>query len=300
MKKVTVLMSTYNGEKYLVEQIESLKKQEGVQISILARDDGSTDSTLQILKKYEDKKILSWYTGENLKPARSFLDLINKAPNSDYYAFCDQDDIWKPNKLFVAVSNLEALGNQSQPHLYCSNYQLVNASLEQLPDNGHSSTTMFNEALIVSNCTGCTTVYNKALLDILKNRIPTYIVMHDDWVHKVCLAVGGKVVYDKSKNILYRQHENNADGGIHNFRHRIKEVKRRIVTSECIRSKQLGEILRLYESYMSNSNKELIEAVSNPKKNLLDKVKIIFSKELKTKNPRFNRGFILAILFGYF
>ena len=81
MKNVLVMLSTYNGEKYLREQIESVLKQENVKISILVRDDGSTDNTCNILEEYQKKGLLRWYTGKNLKPAKSFIDLIFHATN---------------------------------------------------------------------------------------------------------------------------------------------------------------------------------------------------------------------------
>ena len=87
MEKVVVLMSTYNGEKYLEEQIKSIINQKDVQVDLFVRDDGSNDTTLEILSKYEKKNILKLYTGQNLKSAYSFMDLIMNAPNSEYYAF---------------------------------------------------------------------------------------------------------------------------------------------------------------------------------------------------------------------
>ena len=108
MKNVLVILSTYNGEKYLREQIESVLKQENVKISILVRDDGSTDNTCNILEEYEKKGLLRWYTGKNLKPAKSFIDLIFHATNDfDYYAFCDQDDFWYFKKIYSAIEQME-------------------------------------------------------------------------------------------------------------------------------------------------------------------------------------------------
>ena len=86
MNKVLILMSVYNGEKYLVEQIESLIHQERVDVSILVRDDGSSDGTIDILENYKTKGILDFYTGENLRPARSFMHLLFNAPDCDYFA----------------------------------------------------------------------------------------------------------------------------------------------------------------------------------------------------------------------
>lgn len=90
--KVTVLMSSYNGEEYIREQIESVLSQENVNVNLLIRDEGSTDSTVDILKNYEDDRI-SYYVGENFGAARSFFELIYDCSlDSDYYALCDQDD----------------------------------------------------------------------------------------------------------------------------------------------------------------------------------------------------------------
>ena len=99
MEKIQVLMSTYNGEKYLKEQIESILNQEKVEVNILIRDDGSCDKTLKIIKELSKNPKISYYEGKNIGPAKSFMDLVNKSGDKfNYYAFADQDDIWMPNK----------------------------------------------------------------------------------------------------------------------------------------------------------------------------------------------------------
>lgn len=300
MKIVTVLMSTYNGAEYLSEQIDSLLKQEGVEVSILVRDDGSTDNTIKLLDEYQKEGILTWYSGENLRSAKSFLDLIKHAPSSDYYAFCDQDDVWNKNKLRRAVNKLDKL-KEDIPKLYCANYQLVDAVLNELPDNGHMSTTTLEEALIASNCTGCTTVFNRKLLEYLKVDVPQYIVMHDDWAHKVCLALGGKVIYDNEKVLMYRQHGNNVDGGVHNKREKVVQILKRIRSKECIRSKQLEEILRIYKIYIPKENYYKIKMVASYRnKNIIERLKLAFSKIITTSYKRMNRGFRMAIIFKYY
>ena len=92
MKKVTVLLSTYNGEKFIKHQIQSLLAQRGVDLQIVIRDDGSTDETIRILKSFNNNKIKIIKSNENLGPAKSFINLLNIVGDSDYYAFCDQDD----------------------------------------------------------------------------------------------------------------------------------------------------------------------------------------------------------------
>lgn len=300
MKLVTVLMSTYNGEKFLLEQIESIIRQRDVKTRLYVRDDGSTDGTVGILDEYQNNGVLKWYGGENLKSAKSFLDLVNKAPESDYYAFCDQDDVWKDDKLARAV---ELLSKQDPdtPLLYCADYQLVDEDLKLLPDNGHVSTTSFGAALVASNATGCTLVFNKRLKDILKLYTPTKIVMHDDWVHKVCLAVEGIVVYDKGyKALLYRQHGKNVDGGQRTVAKRISLIKQRILSGERIRSKQISEIITGYSEMMPKDNIKLAKQVAEYNKSLFSRFGVIFSRKIKTPYKKQNAGFRVAIMLGYF
>ena len=129
MKTVCVLLSTYNGEKYLREQIESLLSQIGVKIIIVARDDGSHDDTISILAEYEKKITYFHYlVGENVGPAQSFFMLMQQAPKADYYAFCDQDDVWDKDKLIIAVDMLEK-ESPVTPNMYYSNLRIVDQNL---------------------------------------------------------------------------------------------------------------------------------------------------------------------------
>ena len=94
MKKVLILMATYNGAKYLDEQIQSLIEQKNVQVDILVRDDGSTDNTIEVLNKWKEQNKLEWYKGKHLNVQFGFYDLMERARTRDvdYLAFCDQDD----------------------------------------------------------------------------------------------------------------------------------------------------------------------------------------------------------------
>lgn len=301
MSTVTVLISTYNGEKYLGEQIESIIKQKGVNVEIFVRDDGSTDRTQELLKQFENKGILQWYTGKNLKSARSFLDLLLHAPKSDYYAFCDQDDVWNSDKLYRATRKLECVGSEFSPKLYCSNYQLVDSQLKDLPDNGHVSTVSFNAAIVSSCCTGCTVVFNRKLREVLKIDQPQALVMHDDWVHKVCLAVGGIVVYDEYRSLKYRQHEANVDGGVHDIKSRLQNVAVRIRKKDRIRSKQIKEILRIYRNMMPDNNVILADKIATyAGKSILDRVRLAYDREIRTPYKRMNRGYRIAIILKYY
>lgn len=100
---VTVLMSTYDGENFLRDQIESILNQEDVYVHLIVRDDGSKDRTINILEEYQSRGKLEWYSGKNLGSARSFLNLVSKSPDNEYYAFSDQDDVWFSKKLKRAI-----------------------------------------------------------------------------------------------------------------------------------------------------------------------------------------------------
>ena len=103
---ITVIISTFNGEEYIKEQIDSLLRQEGVSVRINVRDDGSDDNTISIINSFNDSRIRVFSSHENLGPARSFLSLLKDCEESSYYAYCDQDDYWKPKKLITAINML--------------------------------------------------------------------------------------------------------------------------------------------------------------------------------------------------
>ena len=103
---VTVLMSTYNGERFLKEQLDSILQQQDVDVRLCVRDDGSTDGTMDILLEYADAIELT--IGNNFGVGNSFMSMVYSANlESDYYAFSDQDDIWMPDKLISAVDELK-------------------------------------------------------------------------------------------------------------------------------------------------------------------------------------------------
>ena len=136
-KKVVILLSTYNGAKYLRELLDSLLNQSHKNISILVRDDGSTDATLELLAEYGNKyNNITYYKGENLKPARSFMDLLKQSEDADYYALSDQDDVWLPDKIEIAIKQLEA----NKADLYHSAFQMTDSNLNPIPTPTYGST----------------------------------------------------------------------------------------------------------------------------------------------------------------
>ena len=212
--KVVVLMSTYNGEKFIREQIDSILHQKNVTVEIIIRDDCSTDSTIDILQEYSTKynNITLIKGKENLKPAKSFFWLMENYSDSDYFALSDQDDVWDSDKLECAI-NMINQENNNIPLLYYSNLRIVDQNLT-FYRNSHSSPHISRNkyaAFIENLATGCTIVYNRRMAQLIKQKKPCNFSMHDAWLYLVG-AVFGKNIYDYEPHICYRQHENNVIG----------------------------------------------------------------------------------------
>ena len=195
MERVQVLLSAYNGEKYIKKQIESILNQKEVEVSLLIRDDGSSDKTIEIIGKLADEnRNITFYKGENLGPARSFMDLLNKSDEVSYYAFADQDDVWEPKKLISAINKLK---EENKPELYMSALEIVDEELNPIEIKQVTGNFCFEGAMIKNFATGCTLVLNKKLRDVIKSYNPTYLIMHDSWITRVCYAIGGNVIIDE-------------------------------------------------------------------------------------------------------
>lgn len=222
---VDILLSTYNGEKYLSEQLDSIVNQEYKHWSLLVRDDGSTDSTLAIVKtyvaKYPDKiQIIENQTG-NFGSLKSYLMLMASS-SAPYIAFCDQDDSWDINKLSQQVGVIAGAEKQygaNIPILVHSDSKIVNEDLELLSESQwkyqktHPDKMTSLNRLLVQNCvTGCTTIINKELLKLgrsLKN--PEKVIMHDWWLALIA-AANGRIISMPVPLLRYRQHSDNRIG----------------------------------------------------------------------------------------
>ena len=124
MKKVAIILATYNGERYLSEQLESLRKQTYKNIKVYIHDDGSSDKTLDIIKEYVEHKRgtieFELFSKKSLRYPMCFINTLLEIPKADYYAFCDQDDVWNEDKIEKAVKAIEKFGEESKPSLFYS------------------------------------------------------------------------------------------------------------------------------------------------------------------------------------
>ena len=209
MKKITILMSTYNGQKYLEKQLNSIYDQKGLEdfeVQIVVRDDGSQDDTVQILESWSDRISIIIYRKNNVGARESFYWLIKNAPKSDYYAFCDQDDIWKNTKLSTALKALKA-----EKSLYFSNVDYIDGDDQNLGKKLLSDqfSLSLERVFMCNPANGCTMVWDHALhQDLLTIPYDTF-TMHDEFLCIVAL-VKGSVVYDAKSSMSYRLHGMNV------------------------------------------------------------------------------------------
>ena len=211
---IEVLLSTYNGEKYIDQQLMSLIKQEDVIIHILIRDDGSQDKTLEIVERYaKEYDFISIIKGKNKGFAKSFWDLIQKSGEYEYYAFCDQDDIWDKRKLISAIELIKKKNIKSpKPTLYTSDVQSMDNNFNLLKKHtfGFKGTLSLDDSLIRSVLPGCTFVFNNELKKIAC-QYHGRIISHDWLIYQIAL-IFGQVVFDNNVYMNYRIHENNTIG----------------------------------------------------------------------------------------
>lgn len=297
-----VLLSTYNGAKYLREQLDSILKQTNVNVQIIVRDDGSSDATLEILKEYKQAGRIHYYSGENKRTAQSFMDLVYNSPDSDYYAFCDQDDYWLPDKLIIGMEAIKAEKEDDMPLLYYGMPRIVDEKLKDIYANPPICETMttYNSCLVNSKATGCTMVFNRKLCNLLKSSRPDYILMHDAWAHKVCLAMDGKVIFDPDVHILYRQHGGNVVGVPKNFIGKMKLYYREFQKDDQMRSRCIQSLLDSYGDRMSTEKRKKAEIVAAYKNSFGSKMKLFFNREIRTDYWKRNLLYKLAVLFGKF
>jgi len=215
---VAILMGTHNGARFLPEQLDSLATQAHQNWVLIASDDGSTDDTLQILKAYQAK----WPAGQLIikeGPKQGFcVNFLSLAcdPNikADYYAFCDQDDVWLATKLAVAIQNIFENQEENIPYLYCGRTSYVNVNLKKLGCSRlFAFPRTFRNALIQSIAGGNTMVFNQSAKTLLERAGIVQHPSHDWWVYQLISGAGGDVFYDPTPQILYRQHEDALVGG---------------------------------------------------------------------------------------
>lgn len=307
---ITILMATFNGEKYVEEQIESLLNQTYKDFKIIICDDCSTDNTYSILKQYQEKyseKIKVFKTEKNTGSAKyNFLNMIINYKD-DYVMFCDQDDVWKSDKIQLTLNEMkrmESIHKKETPIVVHTDLTIVDDKLNVLYESfkyqmkADYNKTKINNVVIQNNLTGCTGMINRALSEMIVKE-PDYFVMHDWWVMLIGSAFGVISHVDKS-TIMYRQHRENqvGAGNIRSLSYRIN----RFINIEKIKKAvdetyiQTESFVKIYEEYMNDELKSLlINYTKIPTLNKLSRIICIFKYRFFKNNFSREIAHILVI-----
>ncbi|MEB0120478.1 glycosyltransferase family 2 protein [Pseudomonas sp. CCI1.2] len=228
--KIAILLCTFNGERFLREQIDSVVGQTYKNWILYVSDDGSSDSTLAVLKGYvslvQQGKIV-FFKGPQLGFAANFISLVNRSEiQADYFSFCDQDDIWFSDKLERSIEKLHGVPD-SRAALYCSRTRLVNTKGRVTGYSPHfRKEPGFTNALVQSLAGANTMLINRAARQLLQNDYGCMDIIAHDWL--VYLMVSGNdgfVYYDPTPTLDYRQHEGNLIGANSGFVSRVLRTK---------------------------------------------------------------------------
>ena len=277
MEKVDVLLATYNGEKYLKEQIDSILEQTYSDFRLLISDDGSTDDTRKILEEYKNKdsRIQVFFQESNLGVVKNFEFLLKKV-ESAYYMFSDQDDIWKAEKIEKSLNKIE---NDNCDLVY-SDLEVVDEKLNVTYESYWKLKGIYNkikkynnfESLYLNNfVTGCTIISKKELIDTyLPLPNTSKYVLHDYWISLI-LSQNGKIDYIEEPLIKYRQHKNNKVGS--------KKKSNELRTIDEIRKLFIEVKKEHFKVFIQNEEKFLSEDVKK-----LNKKSLEYYEMLETKN----------------
>lgn len=278
--KVQIFMSTYNGEKYLKEQLDSLLNQKGVNVNILVRDDGSKDNTIKILQKYKEAGKINYYCGKNMGYARSFLHLLSNNVKADYYAFCDQDDVWLSDKLINAIKQIKT---NDVPFMYASSLKRVDENLNFLSMQSFKNLRLTLGAEFTRHrLAGCSFVFNDKLYSIVKNAfyIKNLNCSHDKLITILCLASGGKIFFDNNSYILFRRYNTNTSMDGKGLVKKIFKEYNHFASYKHNESNLAQCILKNYKDKIDNKSYDLLFKIANYRNNLRDYISLIVSKDI--------------------
>ena len=280
--KVEVIMSTYNGMSYVGRQLDSILNQEGVDVHITIRDDGSKDSTISVLKSYEARypDRISIIIGENIGYKRSFLSLLLYAKEADYYAFSDQDDIWESQKLLCALELIKS----KDKVLYVSNLAICRSDLTEIGVTSFSpqNSSLYSE-FVRHRYAGCTYVFDKQLkfivsafanLDLPTEQMPS----HDSLIAR-CAYACGDVVVDSNTYIKHIRYDHSVTTKSNNLIERIK-VEMRSLTTSSMTSTTARIILENISEYITNDSYAFLQRIVSYKKSITQWILLLFDSKM--------------------
>lgn len=303
MSTVAIIMTTYNGGQYVSEQIDSILNSSYQDFELFIYDDGSTDDTISILRRYEEQnpsKLHVFLNETNLGVTINFLQALKKT-TKDYVMFCDQDDVWKPNKIALTLKrmrHMEAQLGKCIPVAVFTDAIVVDRQLKVTSNSFFGSNhlnprkTDLAHILMENKLIGCTVMVNQCLRKVLQsNRLPNEARFHDWWVALIAASMG-RIGYVKEGTLYYRQHEKNVVGGagfysyVKNRVLSLKEQKKALEKLE----RQAEEFLSLYGDQLNEDKKNILDTFSK-----LNRMNFIQKRRMLLKSGYLKTGFIRNI-----
>lgn len=283
-RQVLIMLSTYNGQKYIREQLDSLYNQKGVDIHILVRDDGSNDNTIEILKEYERNfGKMTIHADNNCGAALSYYTLMLYAykdfPQYEYYAFCDQDDYWLSNKLYEAVHQLQ----KQHASLYYSNAVVTDSELNKIKMWGVNNKLSIEYVMFRQPALGCTQVMNNSFFSYCTEVFNEYIQycpqiqMHDAWTMWLSQLVGVPVAIDSNAYIYYRQHDSNVTTHhAESIIDRVKRVYKRLRRDKGITYSNMMILRNVLDRQLTTTSIEALNRMENYKNSIWSTISYAF------------------------
>ncbi len=257
--KVAVLISTYNGDKFLKKQLDSILSQTYKDIDICIRDDGSKDDTVKIIREYmQEFQNIKFDEGQNVGFLKSFYMLLQNNDEYDYYSFCDQDDVWESIKIESLLSELKKLDN-NKPNMAFSDSDYYDEQLNFISSGDKNKTPSFRNSLVECISQGMTMIVNKKLRDIIIEKKVENVVFHDQWTYMIASSMGN-IVYVKESLVKYRRLENNVTSEGKGFLEIMKWRIRKLVLDNGFKKfkNQILEFKNLFYNDLSKENQELL------------------------------------------
>lgn len=284
MKSVQVLLSSYNGEKYISRQIDSILAQEEVDIHLLIRDDGSKDKTREIITAYEKKfpNQIQVVTGENLGYKKSFLTLVQLAGDYDYYAFADQDDYWLVDKEISSIREMEKDG-EDIPKLAQVNLEGTDENLKPLvPPPAYQELRIPEHDNVYAGdfFQGCIMTWNRKAMDLLRTYMPTGNYGHDHWVGKVTYLLG-RVYFVGEKKIYYTRHGDNASATNDLFQGRLGRLKTLLHGENTVYDNMGHDLLNGFRQYLAPHDLQMCEDFISYKNHFSAKWRLLTNGKLR-------------------
>ena len=225
MEKVAIVVATYNGEKYLREQLESLRTQSYQNIAVYIHDDGSSDSTIDIINEYIAKShpgcTFELLDQQSLRYPQCFIHTLLSIPEADYYAFCDQDDVWNKSKIADAVKALNKFGDKNLATLFYSAVDYYDGELNFIrgprfvnKKKPIVSVYSLQELLLGGEAMGMTFVFNNQVRKVFNELVANGATDFKDTFIKIYCASCGRVIYSYKPCAKYRRHSDATTVGM--------------------------------------------------------------------------------------